>query len=39
MLLQKIGQGTEVNQVNINTYQQAILMLQKIEAESVSQFN
>lgn len=39
MLLQKIGQGTEVNQVNINTYQQAILMLQKIEAETVSEFN
>lgn len=27
MLLQKIGQGTEVNQVNIPLYQQAILML------------
>ena len=27
MLLQKIGQGTEVNRVNIPVYQQAILML------------
>ena len=27
MLLQKIGQGTEVNRVNIDLYQQAILML------------
>ena len=31
MLLQKIGQGTEVNRVNIPVYQQAILMLQKIQ--------
>ena len=38
MLLQKIGQGTEVNRVNIPVYQQAILMLQKIEAETTSKF-
>ena len=36
MLLQNIGQGIEVNQVNISVYQQAILMLQKLEAETVS---
>ena len=31
MLLQGIGQGTEVDRVDINLYQKAILMLQKIE--------
>ena len=36
MLLQEIGQGTEVNQVDIPVYQRAILMLQKIEVETTS---
>ncbi len=39
MLLQEIGEGTEVNRVDIDLYQQAILMLQKIEVETTSQFN
>ncbi|MBE9043630.1 3-dehydroquinate synthase [Pleurocapsales cyanobacterium LEGE 10410] len=39
MLLQQIGEGTEVNQVNIPVYQKAISMLQKIEVETISQFN
>ncbi|WP_019504478.1 3-dehydroquinate synthase [Pleurocapsa sp. PCC 7319] len=36
MLLPKIGQGLEVNQVNIPIYKQAILMLQEIEVTTVS---
>ena len=39
MLLQEIGEGTEVNRVDISVYKQAILILQKIEAETISQFN
>ena len=35
MLLQKIGEGTEVNRVDISVYKQAILMLQ-LEAETAS---
>lgn len=31
MLLQKLGEGLEVNQVNIDIYRKAILMLQEIE--------
>ena len=34
MLLNKIGQGTEVSEVKIPLYRQAILMLQEIEAKS-----
>ena len=34
MLLQGIGQGIEVNQVNISDYKKAILMLQEIEIYS-----
>ena len=33
MLLEKIGQGIEVSEVEIPTYRQAILMLQAIDAE------
>lgn len=36
MLLPKIGQGLEVNQVNIPIYKKAILMLQEIEVTTVS---
>ncbi|MGB5634670.1 MAG: 3-dehydroquinate synthase [Waterburya sp.] len=36
MLLQKLGEGLEVNQVNIPIYRQAILMLQEIEVTTVS---
>ena len=39
MLLQRIGEGTEVNRVDIDLYKQAILMLQKIEVETTRQFN
>ena len=39
MLLREIGEGTEVNRVDISVYKQAILMLQKLEAETTSQFN
>ena len=34
MLLDKIGQGTEISEVKIPLYRQAILMLQEIEAKS-----
>ena len=34
MLLDKIGQGTEVSEVKIPLYRQAILLLQEIEAKS-----
>jgi 3-dehydroquinate synthase len=37
MLLQKIGEGTEVDQVDISVYKKAISMLQKIEADAVAQ--
>ena len=37
MLLQGIGQGTEVDRVNVDIYQKAILILQKIEANAVDQ--
>ena len=36
MLLEKIGKGTEVNEVQITRYRQAILMLQEIEAKANS---
>ena len=36
MLLEQIGEGIEVNQVNISIYQQAILMLQEIEVKRIS---
>jgi len=36
MLLEKIGKGTEVNEVQITLYRQAILMLQEIEAKANS---
>ena len=36
MLLPKIGQGLEVNQVNLPIYKKAILMLQEIEVTTVS---
>ena len=36
MLLQNIGEGLEVNQVNIPIYKKAILMLQEIEVRTVS---
>lgn len=39
MLLQKIGEGTEVNRVDIPVYHKAILRLQRIEVETTSQFN
>ena len=35
MLLEKIGIGLEVNQVNISQYKKAILMLQEIELETI----
>ena len=35
MLLEKIGIGLEVNQVNISQYKKAILMLQQIELETI----
>jgi 3-dehydroquinate synthase len=38
MLLQKIGEGTEVDRVDISVYKKAISMLQKIEADAVDQF-
>ena len=36
MLLRKLGEGLEVNQVNIPIYRQAILMLQEIEVTTGS---
>ncbi|MDJ0595145.1 MAG: 3-dehydroquinate synthase [Pleurocapsa sp. MO_226.B13] len=39
MLLQNLGKGLEVNRVNISTYEQAILMLQNLEIETINQLN
>ena len=36
MLLQKIGEGLEVNRVDISVYQKAILMLQELEASTIN---
>lgn len=36
MLLRKLGEGLEVNQVNIDIYRKAILMLQEIEVTTAN---